>query len=75
VPLSAVARSSHNPRGYAVFVLDGAAGDSTARLRDVQLGEVLGNAVTVMAGLAPNERVVTVGATLLHDGSRVAVIP
>jgi multidrug efflux system membrane fusion protein len=75
VPLSAVVRSADRPRGFAVFVLDGDGDRAPARLRDVQLGEVLGNSVTVTDGLALGQRVVTVGATLLRDGSDAVVIP
>jgi hypothetical protein len=41
----------------------------------VQLGEVLGNSVTVERGLTLGQRVVTVGATLIQDGSEAVVIP
>jgi multidrug efflux system membrane fusion protein len=74
VPLSAVVRSPNDPRGFSVFVLDGAGDRAPARLRDVHLGDVVGNSVTVTEGLASNQRVVTVGATLLHDGIEAVVI-
>jgi multidrug efflux system membrane fusion protein len=75
VPLSAIVRSPDKPRGFSVFVLDGAGERAPAHLRDVKLGEVLGNSVTVTDGLALGQRVVTVGATLLRDGSEAVVIP
>jgi RND family efflux transporter MFP subunit len=75
VPLSAVVRSPKDPRGFSVFVIDGEAPRGKARLQQVQLGEVLGNAVTVESGLRLGQRVVTVGATLIHDGSDAAIIP
>ncbi|HEX2870720.1 MAG TPA: efflux RND transporter periplasmic adaptor subunit [Polyangiaceae bacterium] len=75
VPLSAVVRSPKDPRGFSVFVIDGEAQRGKARLQQVQLGEVLGNAVTVEGGLRVGQRVVTVGATLIHDGSDAAIIP
>ena len=75
VPLSAVVRSAGNPRGFSVFVLDGEGERAPARIRDVHLGEVLGNSVTVTEGLALGQRVVTVGSTLLRDGSDAVVIP
>jgi multidrug efflux system membrane fusion protein len=75
VPLSAVVRNPARPGGYAVFVLEGNDEQAAARLRDVELGEVLGNSVSVESGLALGERVVTVGATLLRDGSKAVVIP
>lgn len=75
VPLSAVVRSPGDPRGFSVFVLDGEATRAKARSQKVQLGEVLGNAVTVSAGLNLGQRVVTVGSTLIQDGSDTVVIP
>jgi multidrug efflux system membrane fusion protein len=74
VPLSSVIRSPKNARGFSVFVLDGEADRARARLTDVELGNVTGNAVTVTRGLALGTRVVTVGATLLRDGSEAVVI-
>jgi multidrug efflux system membrane fusion protein len=85
VSLGAVVRSPSDPRGFGVFVLDGngdgdgqgdgrAPGQATVRLREVRLGEVIGNSVTVTHGLALNQRVVTVGSTLLRDGDRAVVI-
>lgn len=75
VPLSAVVRSPKDPRGFSVFVLDGEGTRGKARIQQVQLGEVLGNAVTVESGLNIGQRVVTVGSTLIHDGSDAVVIP
>jgi RND family efflux transporter MFP subunit len=74
VPLRAVVRSPSDERGYAVFVLDGDHARGRARLREVRLGQVTGNGVTVTEGLRTSERVVTLGATLLRDGSEAVVI-
>ena len=74
IPLSAVVRAPSNPRGFSVFILDGQADRAPAHMRDVKLGQVLGNLVTVTDGLAAGERVVTVGSTLLRDGSEAVVI-
>jgi multidrug efflux system membrane fusion protein len=74
VPLSAVVRSPRDPRGFAVYVLEGEGDRAPTRLHDVKLGEVLGNGVTVVSGLAAGQRVVTVGATLLRDGDEAVVI-
>jgi len=75
VPLSAVVRSPKDARGFSVFVVDGQAARAPAHLRDVKLGEVLGNAVTVESGVELGQRVVTIGATLIQDGSDTVVIP
>jgi RND family efflux transporter MFP subunit len=75
LPLTAVVRSHHDPRGFSVFVVEDDAGKSVARLRDVKLGDLVGSAVIVSAGLKSNERVVSMGATLLTEGEPVRVIP
>jgi RND family efflux transporter MFP subunit len=75
VPLSAVVRSPRDPRGFSVFVVDGEGQRGKARIQQVTLGDVLGNAVTVEGGLRVGQRVVTVGSTLIQDGSDTVVIP
>lgn len=78
IPLSAIVRSEKRPDQYAVFVVDEHAATSehvTVRSRSVALGGVQGNLVAVTSGLAPGERVVVMGATLLKDGDAVRVIP
>jgi RND family efflux transporter MFP subunit len=74
VPLRSVIRSPRDAHGYSVFVFDGGRERGRARLRDVRLGEVVGNGVSVVQGLSKSERVVTLGATLLRDGSDAVVI-
>lgn len=75
LPLTAVVRSPRDPRGFSVFVIDEGGGKDTARLRDVKLGDVVGNQVVVTDGLKIGDRIVTMGATLLADGDAVRVIP
>lgn len=74
VPLRSVIRSPARARGYSVFVLPGSGDRGPVDLREVTLGEVLGNNVTVTSGLSGSERVVTVGSTLLRDGASAIVI-
>ncbi len=74
IPLSAVVRSTQNPDGYAVFVIEDQAGKPLARMRSVELGEAYGNMIGVKAGLNLNERVITTGATLVRDGWQVQMI-
>lgn len=71
LPLTAVVRSPRDPRGFSVFIVEG----EKAMLRDVKLGDVIGNAVVVSEGLKAKDRVVSMGATLLTDGETVRVIP
>jgi multidrug efflux system membrane fusion protein len=75
LPLNAVIRSPGHSGRFAVFVVDEKVGPPVARLREVELGEFLGNQVPIEAGLADGERVVVMGASLVSDGEPVQVIP
>ncbi|MEX1034712.1 MAG: efflux RND transporter periplasmic adaptor subunit [Sneathiella sp.] len=75
VPLAAVVRSQNDANGYAVFVLKSEGSETVAALTDVELGDVHGNRITVLSGLAPDARVVVNGTSFLRDGQQVAVIP
>jgi multidrug efflux system membrane fusion protein len=75
LPLSAAVRSPGNANQYAVFVVERQGGVEIARLRRVELGDVMGNGVAVRTGLAAGDHVITTGATLLTDGDRIRVIP
>lgn len=72
LPLNAVVRSLAHAGRFAVFVVDD---KSTARLREVELGEFLGNQIPIRAGLADGNRVIVQGAALVSDGEAVQVIP
>jgi multidrug efflux system membrane fusion protein len=74
VPLRSIIRSPRDTHGFSAFVLEGEGERARARLRDVALGEVVGNGVTVTSGLTRSDRVVTLGATLLRDGGDAVVI-
>jgi multidrug efflux pump subunit AcrA (membrane-fusion protein) len=41
----------------------------------VQLGEAYGNNIAVTSGLEPDDRVITTGAGLVHDGDHLQLIP
>jgi RND family efflux transporter MFP subunit len=75
VPLTAIVRSESRPDQYAVFVVADDGPQRIVRSRAVTLGPVEGNLVAVATGLAPGERVVVMGASLLKDGETVRVIP
>jgi RND family efflux transporter MFP subunit len=75
LPLTAVVRSPHDARGFAVFLVAGAEGKETVKLADVKLGDVIGSGVYVTDGVADTDRVVTMGATLVKDGDAVRIIP
>ncbi len=75
VPLTAVVRSEAAAGGFAVFVVESKNGGAIARVRQVELGEVIGNAIAIRGGVTSGEHVVTSGATLLVDGDPVRVRP
>jgi RND family efflux transporter MFP subunit len=75
IPLSALVRSAHNAKGYAVFVVREQGGKQVAQLRDVQLGEAFGNRVACTSGVELGQRVITNGSQLVRDGEPVRVIP
>jgi RND family efflux transporter MFP subunit len=73
VPLTAVVRSTIGGQ-FAVAVVETSGSATVARLRQVELGEVIGNAVAVTKGVSAGERVVVSGATLLVDGAPIRVL-
>ena len=75
VPLSAVVRSSQHADGFAVFVISDPNGKSIAHERVVEIGDTLGNMISVTKGLNVGDPVVITGATLIKDGDQVKVIP
>jgi RND family efflux transporter MFP subunit len=75
VPLSAVIGAQTDPKGYAVFVVKEENGRTVGRIRNVQLGDVYGNSITVTAGVQVGEQVIVTGATLVVDGEPVQIIP
>jgi multidrug efflux system membrane fusion protein len=72
VPLSAVVQAGE--AGYGVYVVTGAKGAETAKLRTVEMGPVIGTEITVVRGLADGDEVITSGANLLKDGQRVEIV-
>jgi RND family efflux transporter MFP subunit len=75
VPLNAVVQAPPGKSGYTVFVLDEQGGKATVKSRAVDLGDALGERITVKKGLRGGERVVVTGASLISDGEIVEVIP
>ena len=75
VPLSAVVRSSQHTDGFAVFVVNNQNGKSVVHERLVEIGDSLGNMITVAKGLQQGESVVIMGGTMIKDGDEIKVIP
>ena len=74
VPLAGIVRSKTRPDGYAVFVIDDKDGTPRARLRDVSLGAMAGNGISVVSGLRPGDRVIVTGVTIVTDGEAVEIL-
>ncbi len=75
VPLSAIVSPSDGTNSFNVFVVTGEGGNEVARQRAVQPGGAYGNKVAITKGVALGEHVISNGATLVHDGQVVRVIP
>lgn len=71
VPQQVVLRTED---GYEVFVVVEEDGLLTARSRAVTPGPSQGNRVVIREGLAPGDRLITLGQRLVDDGSRVRVV-
>lgn len=75
LPLSSLVRPGADSRGFAVYQVQESEGRTHVALRQVQLAELVGDRVMVREGLSAGDRVVTLGAALLHDGDAIRVIP
>lgn len=70
LPLKAIIRDPNSSAGFAVMIVEG----RQARRRTVRLGETYGENIAVN-GVAPGDRVISTGGTLINDGDLVEVIP
>jgi RND family efflux transporter MFP subunit len=75
VPLTAIVRPVAGKGEYGAFILERHGDTDIARLREVRLGEVVGNSIIVQSGVTAGERLVVSGAHLLIDGDAVKVVP
>lgn len=75
LPLSAFVEAPGAKETFAVMIVEGDGAAAVARVRPVELGEVVGNRVAVTKGLAAGERVITTGASIVADGQHVEVVP
>jgi RND family efflux transporter MFP subunit len=75
VPLQSVVRPPSDPNGYMVYVAVEEGGQTVARGRLVELGDVAGRSVLVRGGVKPGDRVITAGATLVSDGAAIIIVP
>jgi RND family efflux transporter MFP subunit len=75
IPLEALLRSPQNPNAFLVMMPQPVPDGYIARPRVVQVGEAYGNNIAITSGLEPGDRVITTGASLLHEGDRLQLIP
>jgi RND family efflux transporter MFP subunit len=75
VPLAAILRSPQDPNAFLVMTPQLASDGYIARPRAVQVGQAYGNNIAITSGLQPGNRVITTGASQLHDGDHLQVIP
>jgi multidrug efflux system membrane fusion protein len=74
-PIASLIQLKEKDGGYAVFVVENRDGKQIAKLRRVQIGQTLGNAVAITSGVTVGEQVIVSGATLVADDEPVRVIP
>ena len=74
VPIAAVVGSRADPQGYALYVVNQQNSKPVAQRREVKLGEVRGNRVVVLEGIAAGAKVVTSGVNTVRDGGPVRVL-
>jgi multidrug efflux system membrane fusion protein len=76
VPLTAIVRNPAEPKAFAVLVAEMGANDTAkVHLQNVSLGDAYGNLIAVQSGIGAGDRVVTSGATMVHNGDTVRVVP
>jgi len=75
IPLAAVVQPPPGKTGYMVYVAEQQGGSTIARAQMVELGDALGDRIAVRAGLNAGQKVVVTGASLVHDGETVEVLP
>lgn len=69
-PLRALVNGTPSKSEFALFVLDNNQQQPTVHSRPVTVVGIIGDDA-LLTGLQPNDQIVTLGASLLHDGDRV----
>ncbi len=75
VPMASVVRPPGRDHGYAVYIAERHGAEFTARLRIVELGDIVGNKIAVTRGLKPGDRVIVRGAGIVTDGQEIRILP
>jgi len=74
-PLNSIVRSVNSQNGFAVFIIEDRDGKTYVSRRDVLLGSVFGNMISILEGVEIEEKIVVTGARLIRDGEQVRIIP
>ena len=75
LPLAAVVQPPPGTAGYMVYVAQDQGGKSVVKAQMVQLGDALGDRIAVRGGVRVGDKVVVTGASLVHDGETVEIVP
>jgi RND family efflux transporter MFP subunit len=75
IPLSAIVKLRPEEESFWVFLVSDENGGPVVHSRAVELGNLVGNRVSVAKGLTAGDRLVIQGATLVTEGQRVNVVP
>lgn len=74
VPLRALVPGAQQNSSIAVYSVVTQGNHATVHRRDLDVIKIIGDDALVL-GLHPDERIVTLGASLLHDGDSVQLVP
>jgi len=75
IPLAAVIQPPPGTPGYMVYVAQDQGGKAVVKAQMVQLGDAMGDRIAVRGGVNVGDRVVVTGASLVHDGETVEIVP
>jgi multidrug efflux system membrane fusion protein len=75
IPLAAVIQPPPGTPGYMVYVAQDQGGKAVVKAQMVQLGDALGDRIAVRGGVHVGDKVVVTGASLVHDGETVEIVP
>jgi hypothetical protein len=74
VPLRALVPGTRRSSNVAVYTVVAQGNRATVHKRDLDVIKIIGDVVLVL-GLDRAKRIVTLGASLLHDGDSVQLVP
>jgi len=75
LPLAAVVQPPPGTAGYMVYVAQDQGGKAVVKAQMVQLGDAMGDRIAIRGGVRVGDKVVVTGASLVHDGETVEIVP